>query len=62
MCARDSQKAIFLEESLEKVTFCHLEETGNLILVDTSRYKLIQVDSELTLRRHLAGRGWWHWH
>ena len=36
ICARDSQKAIFLEESLEKVTFCHFEETGNLILVETS--------------------------
>ena len=29
-CARDGQKAI---ESLEKVTFCHFEETGNLIPV-----------------------------
>ena len=36
MCARDSQKAIFLKESLEKVTFCHFKETGNLILVDTN--------------------------
>ena len=30
--------AIFLEESLEKVTLCHFEEAGNLILVDTSWY------------------------
>ena len=28
--------AIFLEESLEKVTFCHFEETAKLIQVDTS--------------------------
>ena len=34
----DSQIAIFLEESLEKVTFWDFEETTNLILVDSSWY------------------------
>ena len=43
------------EESLGKVTFCHLEGTGNLILVDTSSNKLIPADSGFTLCRRPAG-------
>ena len=37
-----------------RVTFCHFEETGNLILVDTSWYKLIQVDTELAISHYLC--------
>ena len=45
-----AKRASFLEESLEKVTSCHFEESANLILVvlaDTCRHYIMHLGGEV---------------